>query len=31
LSILLAFAADFLFVRIERLVTPWAHAKAGVR
>ena len=29
LSILLAFAADFLFVRIERLVTPWAHAKAG--
>ena len=29
LSVLLAFAADFLFVRIERLVTPWAHAKAG--
>ncbi len=31
LSILLAFAADFLFVRIEHVVTPWAHAKAGVR
>lgn len=31
LSVLLAFAADFLFVRIERLVTPWAHAKAGAR
>ena len=31
LSILLAFAADFLFVRIERLVTPWAYAKAGAR
>jgi osmoprotectant transport system permease protein len=31
LSILLAFTADFLFVRIERLVTPWAHAKAAVR
>jgi osmoprotectant transport system permease protein len=31
LSILLAFAADYLFVRIERLVTPWAHAKAGAR
>ena len=28
LSVLLAFLADFLFVRIERLVTPWAHAKA---
>ncbi len=31
LSVLLAFSADFLFVRFERLVTPWAHAKAGVR
>ncbi len=31
LSILLAFTADFLFVRIERLVTPWAHARAGAR
>jgi osmoprotectant transport system permease protein len=31
LSVLLAFAADFLFVRIERLVTPWAHAKTEAR
>ena len=31
LSVLLAFGADFLFVRFERLVTPWAHARAGVR
>ena len=31
LSVLLAFSADFLFVRFERIVTPWAHAKAGVR
>jgi osmoprotectant transport system permease protein len=31
LSVLLAFSADFLFVRIERIVTPWAHARAGVR
>lgn len=31
LSVLLAFAADFLFVQIERIVTPWAHAKAAVR
>jgi osmoprotectant transport system permease protein len=31
LSVLLAFAADFLFVRVEHLVTPWAHAKAAVR
>jgi osmoprotectant transport system permease protein len=30
LSVLLAFAADYLFVQIERVVTPWAHAKAGV-
>ena len=31
LSVLLAFAADFLFVRFERLVTPWARARAGGR
>jgi len=31
LSVLLAFAADFLFVRFERLITPWAHARAGAR
>ena len=31
LSVVLAFGADFLFVRFERLVTPWAHARAGVR
>jgi len=31
LSVLLAFSADFLFVRFERLVTPWAHARAGGR
>jgi len=31
LSVLLAFAADFLFVRVERFVTPWAHAKTGAR
>ena len=31
LSVLLAFGADFLFVRFERLVTPWARARAGVR
>jgi osmoprotectant transport system permease protein len=31
LSVLLAFLADFLFVRFERIVTPWAHAKAGAR
>lgn len=31
LSVLLAFTADFLFVRFERFVTPWAHAKAGAR
>jgi osmoprotectant transport system permease protein len=29
LSVLLAFSADFLLVRFERLVTPWAHARAG--
>jgi osmoprotectant transport system permease protein len=31
LSVLLAFAADFLFVRFERLVTPWAHARTSAR
>jgi len=31
LSIIMAFAADFLLVRLERLITPWARAKAGVR
>lgn len=31
LSVVLAFAADFLFVRLERLLTPWAHARAGAR
>jgi len=31
LSVILAFAADLLFVQIERLVTPWAHAKAAAR
>jgi osmoprotectant transport system permease protein len=31
LSVVLAFAADYLFVRFERIVTPWAHARAGGR
>jgi osmoprotectant transport system permease protein len=31
LSVLLAFAADFLLVRFERLITPWAHARVGAR
>ena len=31
LSVLLAFAADFLFVRFERIITPWAHARVGAR
>jgi osmoprotectant transport system permease protein len=31
LSVALAFAADYLFVRFERIVTPWAHARAGAR
>jgi osmoprotectant transport system permease protein len=29
LSIIMAFAADFLLVRIERLVTPWARRRGG--
>jgi osmoprotectant transport system permease protein len=31
LSVLLAIAADLLFVRFGRLVTPWARVGAGVR
>jgi osmoprotectant transport system permease protein len=29
LSIVMAFAADFVLVRVERLITPWARARAG--
>ena len=29
LSVLLAFSADFLFVRFERLITPWARVRVG--
>jgi osmoprotectant transport system permease protein len=29
LSVLLAFSADFLFVRFERLITPWTHARVS--
>jgi osmoprotectant transport system permease protein len=28
LAVLLAFAVDLLFVRLERVVTPWARARA---
>lgn len=31
LSVVLALAADLLFVRFERIATPWAHARAGTR
>ena len=31
LSIVMAFAADFILVRIERLITPWSRARAGAR
>jgi len=31
LSIALAFGADFLLVRLERWITPWARARAGAR
>lgn len=31
LSVLLAFTVDFLLVRLERVLTPWAHARAAVR
>lgn len=29
LSVLLAFSADFLFVRFERLITPWSRVRIG--
>ena len=29
LSVVLAIGADLLFVRLERLITPWARARAG--
>ena len=29
LSVALAFAVDFLLVRLERRLTPWARARAG--
>lgn len=29
LSIALAIGADYLFVRLERLITPWSRARAG--
>jgi osmoprotectant transport system permease protein len=29
LSIVMAFGADFLLVRVERIVTPWARTRAG--
>lgn len=31
LSVILAIGADYLFVRFERIVTPWTHARAGGR
>jgi osmoprotectant transport system permease protein len=31
LSVALAIGADYLFVRFERIVTPWTHAQAGGR
>ena len=31
LSIVMAFAADFLLVRLEHVITPWARARAGAR
>jgi osmoprotectant transport system permease protein len=31
LSVVLAFAADFLFVWFERVVTPWSRARSGAR
>jgi osmoprotectant transport system permease protein len=30
LSIVMAFGADFLLVRVERFVTPWARTRAGL-
>jgi osmoprotectant transport system permease protein len=29
ISVILAVGADFLFTRLERLITPWARARAG--
>jgi osmoprotectant transport system permease protein len=29
ISVVLAVGADFLFVRLERLITPWSRARAG--
>jgi osmoprotectant transport system permease protein len=31
LAIAMAFGADFLLVRLERRITPWARARAGAR
>jgi osmoprotectant transport system permease protein len=31
LSVVLAIGADVLFVRLERIITPWARARAGAR
>ncbi len=31
LSLALAFVADFLFIRLERLITPWSRSRAGGR
>jgi len=31
LSVLLALTADALFVQLEKIITPWTHARAGAR
>ena len=31
LSVVLAFMADALFVQLEKVITPWTHARAGAR
>lgn len=31
LSVVLAFIADALFVQLEKVITPWTHARAGAR
>ena len=31
LSVVLAFIADALFVQLEKIITPWTHARAGAR
>ena len=31
LSVVLALLADALFVQLERIITPWTHARAGAR